>query len=458
MKKDQELNRREALKLLAAGSTLAGSGLYAKTDVLSAKGAALTHPASHKHARIVIAGGGTAGMIAAARVRRAAPNAEITLISPNAKHLYQPGALFRAAGLMSEAEMVRDTSSFFPDNVRWLQEKVTAFDPQKRIVESEKSGKIPYDVLIVALGCSYNYGAIEGMAPDRIGKEGVCSIYLNDTVKGTAEGAELSHAVFQKLQGDIVTASKPLEILFCEPDTPVKGKGSALSLMLLWHDMLKKKGGGQKVRFTYVTPSSQLLDEKEFDEALKKRLKKDHDVEILYGHTLQKIDTASKKATLVSGDKSVERGYDYIHITPPMQAHPLVRNSALAVSEGPQKGWMDVDPVTLRHRKYDNIFGLGDIIALDYAKSGGAAQHQGIILQDNIAAALEGEKLTYHYDGYTVAPVVTAYGKVLLAEYNHQKASPTFFLDPYEPRLIWWWLQRYFMPWAYFNLLMRGMM
>ncbi len=458
MKKYQKLNRREALKLMAAGSTLAGSGLYARTDVLSAKGAALTHPASHKHARIVIAGGGTAGIIAAARTRRAAPNAEITLISPNEKHLYQSGALFRAAGLMSEHEMVRDTSSFFPDNVRWLQEKVTAFDPQKSIVESEKSGKIPYDVLIVALGCAYDYGAIEGMDAEKVGRDGVLSIYLNDTIEGSAKGAELSHALFQKLQGDVVTATKPLEVLFCEPDTPIKGKGSALSLMMLYLDLLKKKGGSQKVRFTYVTPSSQLLDEKEFDEALKKILKKHRNVEILYGHTLQKLDTASKKATLVSGDKSVERGYDYIHITPPMHAHPLVRDSALAVADGPQKGWMDVDPATLRHRKYENIFGLGDVIALDYAKSGGAVQHQGIILQDNIAAALEEDKLTYHYDGYTVAPVVTAYGKVLLAEYNSQKALPTFFLDPYEPRVIWWWLQRYFMPWAYFNLLMRGMM
>lgn len=303
MKKNRRLDRREALKLLAAGSTLAGSTLCAKTDVLSAKGAALTHPASHKHARIVIAGGGTAGMIAAARVRRAAPNAEITLISPNARHLYQSGALFRAAGLMSEREMVRDTSSFFPDNVRWLQEKVTAFDPQKRIVESEKSGKIPYDVLIVALGCSYDYGAIEGMDAEQVGKEGVFSIYLNDTVKGTAEGAERSYAMFQKMLGDVMTASRPLEILFCEPDTPVKGKGSALSLMLLYHDLLKRKGGGQKVRFTYVIPSSQLLDEKAFDDALKKLLKKCHDIEILYGHSLQKLDSASKKVTLVSGTK-----------------------------------------------------------------------------------------------------------------------------------------------------------
>ncbi len=459
MQKNYKIDRREALKLMAAGSGLMATSLHAaETDVLSKGGKHLTHPASHKHARIVIAGGGTAGIIAAARTRRAAPNAEITLVSPNTKHLYQSGALFRAAGLMSESEMVRETSSFFPDNVTWLQEKVTSFDPEHNRIETEKSGKVPYDVLIVALGCEYDYGAIEGLDASMIGKEGILSIYLNDTLQGTAKGAELSRALFEKMKADVMTASKPLEMLFCEPDTPVKGKGSGLSLMLLYLDMLKKKGGGKKVRFTYITPEHALLDKKEFAQTLEKIVKKHPSVEILYGHRLTKLDAAAKKVTLVSGDRTIEKAYDYIHITPPMHAHRLVRESALAVADGLQKGWMDVDPGTLQHKKYANIFGLGDVIALDYAKSGGAAQHQGIILQDNIAAALDGDKLEYTYDGYTVAPVVTAYGKVLLAEYNRKKALPTFFLDPYEPRLLWWWLQRYFMPWAYFNLLMRGMM
>ncbi|HHD83683.1 MAG TPA: pyridine nucleotide-disulfide oxidoreductase, partial [Campylobacteraceae bacterium] len=340
MRKDRKIDRREALKLMAAGSGLAASSLHAATNKSELKGGAhLSHPASHKYARIVIAGGGTAGIIAAARTRRAAPNAEITLISPNTTHLYQPGALFRAAGLMSQSEMVRETASFFPDNVTWLQEKVTGFDPEHNRIETEKSGKLPYDVLIVALGCAYDYGAIEGMDSSMIGKEGILSIYLNDTVKGTAEGAELSGALFEKMKADVVTASKPLEILFCEPDTPVKGKGSGLSLMLLYLDMLQKKGGDKKVRFTYVTPDEVLLDEKMFNHALGKIVKKYPSVEVLYRHRLTKVDAAAKKATLTSGDQTIEKAYDYIHITPPMQAHRLVRESALAVGDGPQKGW-----------------------------------------------------------------------------------------------------------------------
>ncbi|HFS82741.1 MAG TPA: pyridine nucleotide-disulfide oxidoreductase, partial [Epsilonproteobacteria bacterium] len=141
------LNRREALKLMGLG----GASLLTGSTSASA-GTKLSEPSSKKRARIVIAGGGTGGMIAAARLRRSAPNAQITLIAPNEIHLYQSGQVHVAAGLCSEYDNKRRTADLLPDGVTWLKEKVTAFDPDTSKVEAKKSGKIPYDYLVVALG------------------------------------------------------------------------------------------------------------------------------------------------------------------------------------------------------------------------------------------------------------------------------------------------------------------
>jgi sulfide:quinone oxidoreductase len=119
---------------------------------------------------------------------------------------------------------------------------------------------------------------------------------------------------------------------------------------------------------------------------------------------------------------------------------------------------MQVDDQTLQHPKYHNVFGMGDVVGLNTGKSGGAAREQGFVLQDNIAAHLENKKLPMQYNGYSVAPIKTAYGKILLAEYNKNGLAPTLPFSLDKPRWIWWAIDVHLMRRAYFELIMRGMM
>ncbi len=448
MKRDSMFNRREALKVMGMGGSLFLSGISLNAQETQT---ILSHPASHKNARIVIVGGGTAGMIAAARTRRAAPNAQIVLIAPNVLHYYQPGALFVATGMATSKEYIRKNESFLPEGVEWLREEVLSFDPENNMLISSKSEKIVYDILIVGVGAEYNYEDIDGLHADMIGKDRIVTLYDNE------RGGDLTRLLFDKIIKESSSNTTP-KILFSQPNTPIKGVGSALSLMFLYNHIFKKESSKKGVDFTYVTAHENLLELDTFDARVKKELKKHTNIKTVYSKKLIGVDSKAKKATFEYNGLFEEVKYDLLHVTPPLRAPKVIQNSALAVKEGDQKGWMEVNPSTLLHPKYQNVFGIGDVINLPYAKSGGAAQHQGIILQDNIATVLEGEKPIYHYDGYTVAPIVTEYGRVLLAEYNTKKALPTFFINPYEPRISWWLLQRYFMPWAYFNFLMRGMM
>lgn len=448
MKMMHKMNRREALKLMGvSGIGLMGSNLSAKT--------VLSMPSSKKYARIVIVGGGTAGMIAIARVRRAAPNAQIIMIAPNVYHLYQAGQLYVAAGLSDGRDHMRKTKDMLPSGIKWLQEVVTEIDPDHNMVIASKSGKVSYDVLIVALGAAYDYTAIEGLETSMIGKEGIASVYYNDTIKGEATGGILSQQVFAKLHEE--AQRRHIEFLCTEPDTPIKGEGTTLSLLFFGNDRLHKYGIDQKVRFTFAKRDEELFSSSIFRKYLQKEIDRYKNIRMAYGFRLSAIDIAGKKAIYDTPDGKKEMPYDFIHIVPPHRAPKVLAESPLAVLEGKEKGWMANDAKNLRHPKYQNVFGIGDILAGTVGKSGGAAQHQGIILQDNIAAALEEKPLSYSYDGYTVAPIVIQEGKILMAEYNNHKTLPTLPLDPMEARRLWWYFQKDMMPWLYFNLLMRGM-
>jgi len=68
--------------------------------------------------------------MATVRLRSAAPNADITIIAPNEIHLYQPGQVFMAAGLLEESDIQRNNVDFIPDDVKWIKDEAIAFDPE----------------------------------------------------------------------------------------------------------------------------------------------------------------------------------------------------------------------------------------------------------------------------------------------------------------------------------------
>jgi len=455
---NKKTNRREALKLLGLGGT---SLLLASSGTASAE-TKLSVASSKKKARIIIAGGGTGGMIAAARLRRSAPNADIILIAPNNIHLYQSGQVYVAAGLYSEYDNKRHTSELLPDKVTWIQDKISAFDPDNNALTTEKNGKIPYDYLIVALGCEYDYSQIAGLEASDIGNNNITSVYLNDMVEGTSKGAIVSKMWIRSIRK--AAENRKVHVLFTEPDTPIKGEGASLDMLFLCHDFLKgngpKKGDDlhQNVHFSMAKGGEILFRIPEINTVLTKKIISAGTIDTHFQHRVTAVDKENKVATFAFRGSTVEIAYDYLHVVPPMRPPEVFSDSKLAVKKGKWQGWLEADPETLQHPKYHNVFGIGDILALETGKSGGAAREQGIVLQDNIAAHLEGNPLPMKYNGYSVSPIKTQYGKVLLAEYNTAGLAPTFPLDPSKARWIWWEMDLHLIRHAYFSLMMRGMM
>ena len=151
--------------------------------------------------------------------------------------------------------------------------------------------------------------------------------------------------------------------------------------------------------------------------------------------------------------ETVEKTFDMIHVVPPQSAPDFVRESPLASAEG----WVEVDPETLRHKRYSNIFSLGDVCSAPNAKTAAAVRKQAPVVAENVVAALDGGELRAIYNGYGSCPIIVERGKVILAEFGYGgKLLPTFPLDPLKPRKSFWLLKQKVIPYVYWDLMLKG--
>ena len=147
--------------------------------------------------------------------------------------------------------------------------------------------------------------------------------------------------------------------------------------------------------------------------------------------------------------------YEMIHVTPPMSAPDFVRRSPLANDAG----WVDVDKHSLQHTKFSNVFVLGDASSLPTGRTGAAIRKQAPVLIKNLKAAIEGQPLTASYDGYTSCPIVTRYGRMILAEFDYdQQPKETFPFDQSKERWSMWLLKKYGLPLVYWHGMLKGRM
>jgi sulfide:quinone oxidoreductase len=116
-----------------------------------------------KEYEVLILGGGTAGIMSAAFLKKSNPNLKIGLVEPSDKHYYQPAYTLVGAGTYSLSECIREEKNYIPSGVEWIKDYAVRIDPKSNEVELQKEGKLKYQVLIVATGVTYDFNQIEGL-------------------------------------------------------------------------------------------------------------------------------------------------------------------------------------------------------------------------------------------------------------------------------------------------------
>ena len=453
------ISRREAFKLAGLGS--AG---YLMGGATSAE-AATSLQASEAKGKILIIGGGLAGMSTAARLASTLSTPDITIIEPNPNSVsYQPGNTLICCGVFKKEDVMYSTKDFLPAGVKLIKDKAVEFNPDANKVVLGSGETISYDFLVIAAGLVLDFGQIKGLEElgasytqedgskiiSKFGDSGVTSIYNTDAAVET----------WNQMQKFVQKAKsgKKVKGIFTQPNTAIKCGGAPKKVMYLTNSKLVEAGVRDNAELTFYPNGGNLWSIKEYHDAILKQFES-RNFKWNYFHNLTGVDLENQIATfdkrweekgpydedleeysMVTKHQVVEANFDFMHITPPMKAPIEIGNSAV----GSGKGWVPVHKETLQHVKYKNIFSLGDIAAVPMGKTGGSIKKQYKVVVENLISAMEGKELTAKYGGYTVCPLVTDIGKVMLVEFDWtKKPTPSFPLDPTQERYIWWLLKVY---------------
>ncbi len=245
--------------------------------------------------------------------------------------------------------------------------------------------------------------------------------------------------------------------IFHNPHTPVKCGGAPHKIMYLAADHWRKQGVLKDIDIQYWSGAGKLFAVPHYEKTLLKVVERGG-IKLNFMWRLEEIDGPAKRARFVGfgeANKEEERWveYDMIHVTPPQSAPDFIKKSPLANAAG----WVDVDKHTLRHNKYPNVWSIGDAAALPTSKTGAAIRKQTPTVVNNILATMANKAMPASYNGYTSCPLVTGYGKLVLAEFDYEnKPQETFPFDQSKERWSMYQLKREVLPRMYWNFILRG--
>lgn len=414
------------------------------------------------HYQILIIGGGTGGIMTASKLLKIDKTLSIGVIEPAESHFYQPAWTLVGAGTYNYEDTRRSMAEVMPKGVDWIKDWATGFKPEESAVTTKENGAINYDYLVVSPGLVMEPSMIEGLE-EALDKGNVCSNYTDP---------EHTYEVLKNFKGG--------NAVFTQPLTPIKCGGAPQKAAYMSADYFKKHNIDANVIF--ATPGSVIFGVKKIAHTLNQVIA-DYDIHFRPFYAPIKIDAKNNIITFKyvepndnqcsvnenndlgerlksEGSNIVELPYNMLHLAPPQAAPKFVRESEL-VNEA---GWLDVDKHTLQHNKYPNIFGLGDVAGLPTAKTGAAIRKQMPVVVDNILHLMKQEKIgDKSYNGYSSCPLVTGYGKMVLAEFDYDqnftpdpKLKQMLIFDSSKEHWRLWMLKKYALPYLYWNKMMKG--
>ncbi len=422
-------------RVFLAGLAASGAGWTAlsaaQTPAASGASAGNSSPEpARTQARIVIAGAGAAGLATASRLAQRLQGAHITLLDARKAHFYQPGFTLVAAGVKPQGYVESQTKDHLPQGVTLHESAVAEFDPEGRTVTTADGKKHPYDYLVVATGLKLDYDAIAGMDTHRIGQNGLGSMY---------HSPQAASATWQALSAFVDRGGVGV---FGRPATEMKCAGAPLKYTFIADDHLRRRGNRGKAELIYHAHNKALFSVPIVSEKVR-MLFQDRGVKVQRDHVLSAIDLDKRVATFKTPDGAKEQPYDFINVIPPMRAPDPVRHSALRWQDGPwaTDGWVEVDKGSLRHRRYPNVFAVGDVAGVPKGKTAASVKWQVPVAVDHLVADIQGRTSSEVYNGYTSCPLITRLGRAMLIEFDYQdNLTPSFpgVIAPLEELWVSW--------------------
>ncbi|MFC7490553.1 MULTISPECIES: NAD(P)/FAD-dependent oxidoreductase [unclassified Knoellia] len=387
------------------------------------------------HHEVLIVGGGNAGISLAARLIRDGAQ-DVAIAESESVHRYRPMLNYVGGGEATMDDLERPAASVMPDDATWIQDRVVSCDPGGPSVTTRDGRTIGCTTLVVATGLDEDWDAIPGL------KAGYAAGWAGSTFL-----VESSPKVWPALR-DLTRG----RVVFSMPPEPAPCAATALKPLSMACDHWQQEGVLEDIDVHLVLPGPTPLGVPRADAILEGVLAA-YGVQVL--RNARVTGAGARQVTVTTPDgEIVLDDLTYAHVIPTYRAPTWIADSGLAGDS--EAGLVDVDPLTLRHRRHDAVWSLGDVANLGIKPSGGALRKQVAVLSPNILAKDTDE--LEQYDGYTVMPITVARHRLMLVEIDREgQPAPTVpFPDLVQPRRMTWVVDRYALPVTYFKRILRG--
>ena len=395
---------------------------------------------SRPAARIVVIGGGNAGLSVAGRLHRARVG-EITVIEPRTLHVFAPLQSHIAGGVARASEAARPQADVIPPGVQWVRDEVFTVDAEADRVHLVSGGHVDYDHLVVCAGMRMEWEQVPGLPEAMATPSGVSNYDYELAAKASP--------VLRDLRSGTV--------VFTQPPEPASCGAAAQKPMYLACDWWRAIGVRDDIRVVFVCPDPVPFGIPAIDKELQRKLD-EYGIEVRYSRELRSVDAETRTLTIGHGDAEETLEYDVLHAVPPQRAPEWIAGSGLAASDDPH-GFVDVDAETFQHLRHPRIWAVGDAATVATRRSGGAIRQQAKTLVKNMTAVIAGRAPAAKYDGYSVVPFTVSRGTVVFAEFDRRgRLEPTipFWRSLYRERRLSWIADRRVLPWVYWHLILRG--
>ncbi|HRW99333.1 MAG TPA: FAD/NAD(P)-binding oxidoreductase, partial [Cyclobacteriaceae bacterium] len=313
---------------------------------------------------LLILGAGTAGTMMANKLYKELDPLtwKITIVDRDEKHYYQPGFLFVPFGVYQPEDVVKPKAKFLPRDVDFQIAEIDKIKAEKNEVLLDNGRTLPYDLLIIATGTV----PVPEETPGLKGKLWYKDIFDFYTYEGTTRLAK-------KLE-----TWKGGKLVINLAETIIKCPVAPLEFAFLADAYFTEKGIREKVDISYVTPLPGAFTKPKAT-AMLSRLLKEKGITVVPDFYLERVDEDRKM--LISYDE-VEVPFDLLVSVPVNKGDEAIERSNMGDEDG--LNFIPTDKETLKSKKYDNVFVIGDATNVPASKAGSVAHFEGEILLENI--------------------------------------------------------------------------
>ncbi|WP_009884890.1 NAD(P)/FAD-dependent oxidoreductase [Brevibacterium aurantiacum] len=393
------------------------------------------------HHRTVVIGGGNAGLSVAARLRNAGQD-DVAVIEPNTEHYYQPLWTLVGGGAAPRRESVRPEAQVMPQGVAWIKDSASEIEPDDHTVRLASGGEVGYDYLVVSPGLQLDWDRVPGM---------------KEAIEGPQASSNYDFELAPKTW-KLIKGMKRGTAVFAMPSGPIKCAGAPQKIAYLAADHWRQQGVLDKIRVVLVLPTPGMFGVEVFAKELKKVVER-YGIEVRFNSEITDIDADAQSVTITdnSAERSEQLDYTMLHVVPPQSAPDWIKHSPVS-KPGDPNGYVDIDPNTLQHVRWPEIFSLGDAGSSPNSKTGAAIRKQAPVVVENLLATMEHRPVNARYEGYASCPLTTSRNTMLLAEFDYsmQPAPSIPVIDTTHERRDMWYLKRYGLPAMYWNLILKG--